>query len=135
MHSRVPASKLREARLKRGWSQETVGQKLGITGAAIGHYETGLSKPTADRAAQLAKILGLRSGDIQASARGEGGQQNGNRASGAGQKGGARSSRDIVADSREVAMMKALRAMPSAERRVVMEMVIAYGSAGRNRRR
>jgi transcriptional regulator with XRE-family HTH domain len=43
MAPRARISTLRKARLKRGWSQEVIGQKLGTTGAAIGHYETGVS--------------------------------------------------------------------------------------------
>jgi transcriptional regulator with XRE-family HTH domain len=129
MPSRAPLSKLREARLKRGWSQAAVGEKLGVTGAAIGHYETGLSRPTADRAAQLAKLLGLRSGDVQTSAR-EAKAESGDGAKARGRKSSTKPLGGTVTNAREVAMMGALRAMPSAARGVVMDMVIAYGRPG-----
>jgi transcriptional regulator with XRE-family HTH domain len=117
-----------------------VGHKLGVTGAAIGHYETGLSRPTPDRAALLAKLLGLRSGDIEASARGAGAERNSDGKGGGGRKASARSMGALTAaDPREYAVLTALRAMPVAERRVVMDMVLAYGSrasvAGRSQRR
>jgi transcriptional regulator with XRE-family HTH domain len=140
MASRALTSKLRDARLRRGLSQEALGQKLGITGAAIGHYETGLSRPTAKRAAQLAKILGLHSSDIPTSAREGGVRQGGGAATEGGRKASMRApSGALIADKREIAMVEALRAMRSADRRVVIDMVIAYGGTAsgtaRKRRR
>ena len=44
MAARVKTSKLRDARLHLGLSQAEVGGRLGVTGAAIGHYETGVLK-------------------------------------------------------------------------------------------
>jgi transcriptional regulator with XRE-family HTH domain len=46
MTARARRSKLREARLHLGLSQSQIGEQLGVTGAAIGHYETGLSWPS-----------------------------------------------------------------------------------------
>lgn len=138
MTTRAGSSALRKARLARGWSQELVGQKLGVTGAAIGHYETGVSKPRAERAAQLAKILGLRSGDIQASTRGEGARRDGGAATKAGGKATMRTSGGVMlTDKREIAVVKALRAMHAGDRRVAMDMVIAYGrgASGVSRKR
>ena len=53
MAARAKKSRLGDARLQLGLSQAEVGERLGVTGAAIGHYETGVSRPSADRAAQL----------------------------------------------------------------------------------
>ena len=70
MAARLKKSKLRDARLHLGLSQAEVGDRLGVTGAAIGHYETGVSKPSPDRAAQLARLLGLKPSEVSASERG-----------------------------------------------------------------
>ena len=70
MAARAKKSKLRDARLQLGLSQAEVGERLGVSGAAIGHYETGVSSPSADRAAQLSKLLGLKPGDIAVCVRG-----------------------------------------------------------------
>src|SRR3954454_17145809 len=70
MAARAEKSKLRDARLHLGLSQAEVGDQLGVTAAAIGHYETGLSKPSPDRAAQLARLLGLKPSELSASERG-----------------------------------------------------------------
>jgi transcriptional regulator with XRE-family HTH domain len=51
------ANILRAAREKVGLSQGDVAKKLGISSAAVRHYEIGLSKPPAERAKLLAKIL------------------------------------------------------------------------------
>ena len=64
MAARAKKSRLRDARLQLGLSQAEVGERLGVTGAAIGHYETGVSRPSPDRAAQLVKLLGLKFGDV-----------------------------------------------------------------------
>jgi transcriptional regulator with XRE-family HTH domain len=131
MPVRASPSKLRAPRLKRGWSQEAVGQKLGVTGAAIGHYETGLSKPPPARAAHLARILGLRPGYVQASAHRARTARVRDAGRDGGRKASTRSSGGVgVTDPHEIAVIEALRSMPSAGRRVVMNMVIAYGSAG-----
>jgi hypothetical protein len=75
-------------------------------------------------------MLGLPLGDIQASARGTQAGRGGEAASGRGRKSSTKPSGSIVANAREVATVEALRAMPSAARRVMMDMVIAYGAAG-----
>src|SRR6478735_8301321 len=70
MATRVKKSRLGDARLQLGLSQAEVGERLGVTGAAIGHYETGVSRPSPDRAAQLAKLLSLKFGDVAVSEHG-----------------------------------------------------------------
>jgi transcriptional regulator with XRE-family HTH domain len=130
MAARAKKSKLRDARLQLGLSQAEVGERLGVSGAAIGHYETGVSRPSADRAAQLSKLLGLKSGDVAVSGRGSTNVTPARpRSIGAGrQTGRVRDAR--VPSPDEVTLLDALRAMPAAERRVVMKLILAYGSTG-----
>ena len=124
MAARLKKSKLRDARLHLGLSQAEVGERLGVTGAAIGHYESGLSKPSLDRAAQLARILGLKPGEVSASERGTGKKTALRPPSVAAKQGVKLPSRD------EGAVLEALRAMPAAERRVMIKLVLAYGGNG-----
>lgn len=132
-------SKLRDARLKLGWSQAQLGRKLGVTGAAIGHYESGIAKPSADKANRLAKILGLKNSDIEASTRSVSKNGSAVRAtSGRTERGQGRSGAQGSASREEMQVLDALRAIPAAQRRVVMDMVVRYGStasgAARKRR-
>ncbi|MFC7478011.1 helix-turn-helix transcriptional regulator [Dankookia sp. GCM10030260] len=130
MAKRVKKSKLRDARLQLGLSQAEVGNQLGVTGAAIGHYETGLSKPSPDRAAQLAKLLGLKPNEVDASQRGSI-ETTTDRRRPAVARQRANHARDVQGPSREEgAVLDALRAMPAAERRVVVKLVLAYKRTG-----
>jgi transcriptional regulator with XRE-family HTH domain len=130
MAARVKSSKLRDARLHLGLSQAELGERLGVTGAAIGHYETGVSKPSPDRAAQLARLLGLKPSEVSASERGST-RQTDDRSRSAVAKQAASRGDDAKAPSRdEGAVLDALRAMPAAERRVMMRLVLTYGSSG-----
>lgn len=130
MAARVKKSKLRDARLHLGLSQAEVGDRLGVTGAAIGHYETGLSKPSSDRAIQLARLLGLKPNEVSASERGSA-KTTAARPRSIAAKQAASRMNGLKAPSRdEGALLDALRAMPAAERRVVMKLVMAYGSTG-----
>ena len=130
MAARVKKSKLRDARLHLGLSQAEVGDRLGVTGAAIGHYETGLSKPSLDRAAQLARILGLKPGEVSASERGSSKKTAVRPPSVAAKQGASRVSGVKVASRDEGAVLDALRAMPATERRVMIKLVLAYGGNG-----
>jgi len=130
MVARVKKSKLRDARLHLGLSQAEVGDRLGVTGAAIGHYETGLSKPSPDRAAMLARLLGLKPSEVSASERGFT-KKAVDRPRSAAAKQAASRVGDAKAPSRdEGAVLDALRAMPAAERRVMVKLVLAYGGDG-----
>ena len=113
-----------------GLSQAEVGDRLGVTGAAIGHYESGLSKPSLDRAAQLARILGLKPGEVSASERGSSKKTAVRPPSVAAKQGASRVSGVKVASRDEGAVLDALRAMPAAERRVMIKLVLAYGGNG-----
>ena len=130
MAARANKSKLRNARLNLGLSQAEVGNRLGVTGAAIGHYETGVSKPLLDRAAQLARLLGLKPSEVSASERGSANKIVVRPRSLAVKQSGRRVSDAKVSNRDEGAVLDALRAMPAAERRVVVKLVLAYGSAG-----
>lgn len=130
MASRMKKSKLRDARLHLGLSQAEVGSRLGVTGAAIGHYETGLSKPSPDRATQLARLLGLKPSEVSASERGSS-KRPANHPQPVATKQRASRVGDSKMPSRdEGAVLDALRAMPAAERRVVVKLVLAYKNAG-----
>ena len=129
MTARTKKSKLRDARLHLGLSQAEVGDRLGVTGAAIGHYETGVSRPSPDRAAQLARLLGLKPSEVSASERGST-RQTVDRPRRAAVKQAVSHAGDVKVPSRdEGAVLDALRAMPAAERRVMMKLVLTYGSA------
>jgi len=128
MSTRLKKSKLRDARLHLGLSQAELGDRLGVTGAAIGHYETGVSRPSPDRAAQLARLLGLKPSEVSASERGST-RQTVDRPQLAAVKQATSRAGDVKAPSRdEGAVLDALRAMPAAERRVIMKLVLTYGS-------
>lgn len=57
MAKRPTGKAMRDAREGLGLSQSDVAHRLGITPAAVGHYEKGLAKPPLPRAEQLAKLL------------------------------------------------------------------------------
>ena len=105
-------------------------RSAGVTGAAIGHYETGLSKPSPDRAVQLAKLLRLKPQEVSASETGSNRKPVYRPRSAS-----AKQRASVVADAKapshdEGAVLDALRSMPAAERRVVMKLVLAYKLAG-----
>lgn len=50
---------LREARKRKGLTQQQVAAMLGVTLRAYQYWEAGSRLPTVDKAAQLAQILGL----------------------------------------------------------------------------
>jgi transcriptional regulator with XRE-family HTH domain len=51
--------KLKQARKKLGWSQDDLGQKVGIHGRHVGKYENGRAMPNADTIIRIAKILNV----------------------------------------------------------------------------
>jgi transcriptional regulator with XRE-family HTH domain len=130
MAARAKKSKLRDARLHLGLSQAEVGGRLGVTGAAIGHYETGLSKPSPDRAAQLARLLGLKPSEVSASERESAKVTVARPRSDAAKQAASRVNGVKVPSRDEGAVLDALRAMPAAERRVMVKLVLAYGGNG-----
>ncbi len=50
---------LREARLKRGLTLQTVGEAVGVTGSAVAHWEAGVNLPRNDNLTALCKALKL----------------------------------------------------------------------------
>lgn len=132
MATRTQKSRSRGARLQLGLSQAEAGDRLGVTGAAMGHYASGLSKPSPDRAARLAKLLGPKPNEIDASER-DATTRSADRPRPGGPRPGAarRGAGDAKAPSREEgAVLDARRAMPAAERRVMVRLVPAYRRAG-----
>jgi transcriptional regulator with XRE-family HTH domain len=51
--------KLKQARKKLGWSQDDLGQKVGIHGRHVGKYENGHAMPNADTIIRIAKTLNV----------------------------------------------------------------------------
>lgn len=52
-------SRLKEARLRRGLTQEDLAKAVGVTKGAIGNYETGVSSPKEAVLIKLMNILGI----------------------------------------------------------------------------
>ncbi|WP_431270740.1 helix-turn-helix domain-containing protein [Dankookia sp. P2] len=107
-----------------------MGERLGVTGAAIGHYEAGIWKPSPDRAVQLTKLLGMQSGDVAASERGSAGKIVARSRSMHVTRGASRVRDAVVRRQDEALVLVALRAMPAAKHRVVVKLILAYGSTG-----
>jgi transcriptional regulator with XRE-family HTH domain len=130
MAARAEKFRLRDARLQLGLSQAEVGERLNVSGTAIGHYETGVSKPSPDRAAHLAKLLGLKSGDVVVSERGSVKMTPSRPRSTDARRGAGRVRDAMVPSQDEATVLTALRAMPAAERLVVTKLILAYGRTG-----
>lgn len=52
-------SRLKEARLRRGLTQEDLARAIGVTKGAIGNYETGVSSPKESVLIKLMSALGI----------------------------------------------------------------------------
>jgi transcriptional regulator with XRE-family HTH domain len=125
---------IRKAREEKGWSQSFVGQKLGITGAAIGHYETMHSKPSEERARKLSTLLGVPVELLDTSGRADRGTSKNARVltvskSKKSIRTGRRFSKSaqgmVLHDEQEIAIIAALRSLPKPRRSVVMEFISA----------
>lgn len=117
MAAKKQANVLRSAREKLGLSQTAIAARLGITPAAVGHYENGLAKPPVERAKQMAKMLKIDVAKIAVSERvmrGSGGRTAIRAASG----------EKVSAREREV--LDALRSIPLTKRRPAVEMLLGY---------
>ena len=106
---------LRTAREALALSQADIAAKLGITPAAVGHYEKGIAKPPMERARQLARILKIDVADIAVSARAQRGSRK-----------AARESGERQVSGKEMELLNALRNLPLAKRRLVLDMVMGY---------
>ncbi|UCF90512.1 MAG: helix-turn-helix transcriptional regulator [Desulfobacterales bacterium] len=51
--------KLKQARKNLGWSQDDLGQKVGIHGRHVGKYENGRAMPNAETIIRIAKTLNV----------------------------------------------------------------------------
>ena len=58
---------IRDARLAAGLSQAGLGQKLGLSDAAVNHWESGKSEPSRKHMAALIELLGLDPAIVNAS--------------------------------------------------------------------
>ncbi len=119
MPKMIVKSALRAARKKLGLSQAAIAAKLGITSAAVSHYESGIAKPPLERAKQLARVLKIDMGIFAVSSRAMRGSR---RQSGR----GSRTSKN------EAEVLAALRSMPLAKRRPAIEMLLAYAARVKN---
>ena len=52
-------SRVRDLRQQRGWTQETLGERAGISYKFIGEIERGVGNPTVDSIDQIAKAFGI----------------------------------------------------------------------------
>lgn len=108
---------LRTAREALALSQADIAAKLGITPAAVGHYEKGIAKPPLERARQLARILKIDVAEIAVSARAQRGSRKAARAAG-----------ERQVSSKEMEFITVLRNLPLAKRRLVLDMVLGYAT-------
>jgi transcriptional regulator with XRE-family HTH domain len=51
--------KLKKLRKERGWSQDELGQQVGIHGRHVGKYEIGRAMPNAETVVTIARVLGV----------------------------------------------------------------------------
>jgi transcriptional regulator with XRE-family HTH domain len=56
--------RIRDARLKLGWSQHELGKRLGVSKASVSAWELGKSRPDVGRIAHLGELLGIRVVDL-----------------------------------------------------------------------
>lgn len=52
----VKMSRLRQERIKRGWTAEEVAKNIGVTTSAVLHWETNRTTPAVDSAIKLARL-------------------------------------------------------------------------------
>lgn len=55
----IIGSRIREERLKRGLTQEKLGELIGVSKVAISHYERGEEQPKVEKLSKLIEILNL----------------------------------------------------------------------------
>jgi transcriptional regulator with XRE-family HTH domain len=55
---------IKNLRKQRGWTQIDLAEKLGCTQGIITAYENGLKKPSVDKIASLAKVLGVTTDEL-----------------------------------------------------------------------
>lgn len=58
-------SKLKAERIRRGWSQQTLGYKAKTSASDVSRIENGRMMPYPSQADRLAKVTGLRSDELQ----------------------------------------------------------------------
>ena len=63
-NNRFSGEKLRALRLEKGLTQIELGERAGLSGRMVVHYEKHVTKPPADRLAALARALGVPVGEL-----------------------------------------------------------------------
>ena len=58
------AEEMRRNRERRGWSQETLAEKIGTRKQVVSRYELGQREPKVSTASEIARELGLRLSDM-----------------------------------------------------------------------
>ncbi|MBR5329621.1 MAG: helix-turn-helix transcriptional regulator, partial [Firmicutes bacterium] len=53
------ADRIMELRKKKGWSQEELGECLGVSRQSVSKWETGLSQPDLDNILQMSEVFGV----------------------------------------------------------------------------
>src|SRR3954462_14773088 len=93
-------------------------------------YETGVSKPSPDRTAQLARLLCLKPSDVSASERGAARKAVDRPRSIAAKQAASRGDNAKALSRDEGAVLDALRVVPAAERRCVVTLLALLLSVG-----
>ena len=65
------ATRLKNLRLDKGYTQAELADKLGITNRAVGAWESGRSKPRLDKMTELALLFGVKVSDLMGEDSGE----------------------------------------------------------------
>ncbi len=55
---------IRQLRQERGWSQVTLGVRVGVAGRTVSNWERGLTRPRPDQQQGLAHLVGVNVTDI-----------------------------------------------------------------------
>lgn len=63
VHTRL-GGRVRDLRTRRGWTQETLGERAGLSYKFIGEIERGLENPTIDSVDQIAHALSIDIGEL-----------------------------------------------------------------------
>lgn len=57
-------NRIREHRKRRGWTQEELGQRVGVSKQRVSQYERGERRPTVEMVYRLAEALGVSTNDV-----------------------------------------------------------------------
>jgi transcriptional regulator with XRE-family HTH domain len=57
-------ARIRESREAKGWNQDTLARKLGVTWVTISRWERGINAPPINRLRLLSEVLGVSAEDL-----------------------------------------------------------------------